>query len=151
MAVTAGFYGPAIQGQWSATTARRQDWVTGDPIKCGLTASGYTVDNDAHDFYNDITNELTTTGGYTAGGVTLGSKALNLVGASNRIELDAGDAQWTSASFTANKAFVYFDTAGASTTDPLFSWVQFGADNTVSAGTFTVQWDATGIANITYT
>ncbi len=151
MAVTAGWFGPALQGQWSATAARRQDWVTGDPVKCVLTTVTWTIDNDAHDFYNDVTNELTTTGGYTAGGATLGTKALNLVGASNRIELDAADVSWTSASFTARKSAVYYDTAGASTTDPLFIWIDFGADQTVSAGTFTIQWDATGLATLTYT
>lgn len=150
MAVTAGFYGPAIQGQWSATASRRQDWVTGDTLKCSLHTNTYTIDNDAHDFWNDATNEITGTG-YTTGGVTLGSRALTLVGASNQIQMDAADAAWTTASFTARKGVVYFDTAGASSTDPLFSWVDFGGDNTVSSGTFTIQWDATGIANITYT
>lgn len=151
MAVTAGWYGEALKGQWSATAARRQDWVTGDTLKCGLTTSSYTINaaGGGNTFYSDITNELTTTGGYTVGGVTLGSRAFSIVG--SQLRLDAADAQWTSSSFTARRSFVYFDTAGASTTDPLFTWVDFGADQTVSSGTFTIQWDSTGIATVSYT
>ena len=59
--------------------------------------------------------------------------------------MDANDAAWTGASFTARYAEVWTDTAGASSTDPLICNVNFGGDETVSAGNFTIQWDATGV------
>lgn len=39
-----------------------------DTIKAMLCAAGYTPDLDAHDYKNDVTNEVTGTG-YTAGGL----------------------------------------------------------------------------------
>ena len=142
MAVTALVYGKAMEGLVSATAARRVDWV-GDTIKVMLCTSSYTPDQDAHDFKDDITNEVTGTG-YTAGGVTLASKTLTYTGASNKEVLDAADASWTTATFTARYAVIYKDT-GTAGTSPVLAYVDFGADQTVTAGTFTIVWDADGL------
>jgi hypothetical protein len=147
MAVTAAWYGNALLGQFSTTAARRVDWAT-DTIKTSLHTSSYTPNQDTDDFFNDATNEITGTG-YTAGGVTLGGKTTAYDSASNEARLDANDAQWTSASFTARIAVTYSDTAGANTTDPVMGYVNFGGDETVASGTFTIQWDATGVLKIT--
>lgn len=147
MAVTHNWYGLALQGQYSTTAARRVDWVT-DTIKTSLHTSTYTPDQDVHDFFNDATNEITGTG-YTAGGVTLGSKTLTYDTATNEVRLDAADPSWTSASFTARYAITYADTAGASSTDPLLTYINFGADETVASGTFSIVLDSTGLAKIT--
>ena len=147
MAVTANWYGNALLGQFSTTAARRVDWVT-DAIKTSLHTSSYTPAQDTDDFFNDATNEITGTG-YTAGGVTLGSKTLTYDSGTNETRLDAADAQWTSASFTARIAVTYSDTGGAASTDPVMGFVNFGGDETVSSGTFTIQWDATGVLKIT--
>ncbi len=139
---TALMYGKAVEGQFSATAARRVDWV-GDTIKVMLCTSSYTPDQDAHDFKDDITNEITGTG-YTAGGATLGSKTLTYVGASNKLVLDAADTSWTTASFTARYAVVYKDT-GSAATSPVLGYVDFTTDQTVTAATFTITWDADGV------
>lgn len=44
--------------------------------KLALVTSTYTPDAEAHSVYGDLTNELTTANGYTAGGIALGSVAL---------------------------------------------------------------------------
>jgi hypothetical protein len=62
------------EGLMTGVTNGVWDWDT-DTIKCALTTSTYTVDIDTHDFFNDVTNEITGTG-YTAGGATLASTAL---------------------------------------------------------------------------
>jgi hypothetical protein len=139
MAVTAKWYGLPLKNQIAGSTLF--DWDT-DTIKCALTTSSYVVDQDAHDFFNDITNELPTAGGYTAGGTTLTCSAPAYDGASNTVRLDATDAQWTSATFTCRFAIVYKST-GTAATSPLLGYVDFGGDETVSSGTFTVQWDNT--------
>lgn len=41
-----------------------------DTIKVALTTSSYTPNFNTHDFFNDVTNEITGTG-YSAGGATL--------------------------------------------------------------------------------
>ena len=38
-----------------------------DTIKIALCTSSYTPNIDTHDFFDDITNELSTASGYTAG------------------------------------------------------------------------------------
>lgn len=63
--------------------------------------------------YANITNELTTTGGYTAGGTTAGSPTLTGGGATATITWDTGNVSWTGsgAGFTARFAFIYDDTS----------------------------------------
>lgn len=146
--VTAFWYGNALLGQYSATAARRVDWVT-DSVKTALCTSTYAPNQDTHTFFSDITNELPTAGGYTAGGVALGTKSVSYDATTNETRLIAANASWASATFTARFSVTYSDTAGAGTTDPLLGYVNFGADQSVSSGTFTIQWDATGVLKIT--
>lgn len=147
MSVVNKWYRAAFQGQFSATAARRVDWVS-DTIKTTLHTNSYTFAQDTDDFFNDATNELSTAGGYTAGGVTLGTKSID-VGTTLQVRLIAANAQWTSATFTARQAVVWADTAGASSTDPLMMNINFGSDQSVSSGTFTIAWAADGVGKVT--
>lgn len=117
-------------------------WSTAT-IQCSLHTA-YTLDQDAHDFFNDVSaTEVAATGGYAANGVTLGSKTSNYTSATDVIWLDAGDASWASSTISATDAIVWSNTAGASTTDPVMGAVDFGATVATTNGTFLVQWDAT--------
>jgi len=147
MRVVNKWYRAAFAGQYSATAARRVDWVT-DTIKTTLHTVTYSFAQDTDDFFNDATNELSTAGGYTAGGVTLGTKSIS-TSTTLQVQLVAANAQWTSATFTARQAVVGADTAGASSTDPLLMNVNFGADQSVSSGTFTIAWAADGVGKVT--
>lgn len=139
--VTASLFGLQSQKQidgsapivWSSAT-----------IKLGLTTSAWTPNQDTHDFEDDVTNEVAGTG-YTAGGVTLGSKTSTYDTASDQTRLDAADASWAGSTLTARRAFLWNDTAGAASTDPLIGWIDFGADVSTTAGTFQITFDATGI------
>ena len=146
MAVVHKWYGEGVRGQWSSTADRRVDWVV-DTIQCTLHTATYSFDQDAHDFFNDATNEITGTG-YTAGGVALSGKSLTYDTGTNEVRLDANDAAWTGATFTARHATTWKNTAGASSTDPLLTNVDFGADESVASGNFSVQWAADGLAKI---
>lgn len=147
MSVVNKWYRAAFAGQFSATAARRVDWVS-DTIKCTLHTNTYSFAQDTDDFFNDATNELSTAGGYTAGGVTLGTKSID-TGTTLQTRLIAANAQWTSATFTARQAVVWADTAGASSTDPLMMNINFGADQSVSSGTFTIAWASDGVGKVT--
>lgn len=147
MAVSAKWFGNALTGQYGNTAARRVDW-TADTIKVALCSSSYTPNQDTHDFFDDVTNELAATGGYTSGGATIASPTVTYDSASNEIRLDAADTAWTSASFTARYAVIYKST-GVASTSPLLGYVDFGGDETVSSGTFTIVWDSTGVLKIT--
>jgi hypothetical protein len=115
-------------------------------MKYMLTTSAWTPDPDAHDFANDVTNEVVGTG-YTAGGATLGSKTSNYTSATDQAWLDAADTSWPSSTITARRAPLQSDTGGASSTDPLWGWLDFGADVVTSAGTLQITHDPTGIIN----
>lgn len=146
MAVTALMYGPIFNYVFGNNSIN----LTGATVKTALATSTYTPDQDTHDFFNDITNEVTGTG-YTAGGATLANDTFTQTTGSNLWTYDADDTSWTTSTITARYGIVYVDTAGASTTDPLIFYENFGGDFTTSAGTFLITWAATGLFTITYT
>ena len=51
------------------------DWDTHD-LRVTIHTSSYTPDLDAHDYVADLTNELGTGGGYTAGGLAVAAKSI---------------------------------------------------------------------------
>jgi hypothetical protein len=86
-------------------------------------------------------NEVSGTG-YTAGGTVLTSTALS-ESPSGTIMYDAADTSWTTSTITnARCALIYADALAGNNAICL---VNFGADYSTSAGTFTIQWAATGI------
>src|SRR3982751_5694470 len=101
------WYGTPIKNALDGTAL--VDWDT-DTIKVALATSSYVPDQDTHDFFNDVTNQLTTGGGYTAGGVALTGRSVVVNGATNTVRFLATAAQWTSATFTSRFAIVYKDT-----------------------------------------
>lgn len=143
MPVTAFVYGNMLV----FITDAQIDWTV-DTIKVALATSSYTPDQDAHDYFNDVVaNEISGTG-YTADGQALGTPTRTYTGGTNTLSLDAVDSQWTSSSFTARFAVVYKDRGGAQSADELLSYVNFGGDETVSSGTFTIQWHTDGVIKI---
>lgn len=141
LVVTGGQFGVPQKNMWGGTNLI--DWDT-DTIKTALSTSTYVPDIDLHDFFNDVTNELATAGNYTAGGWTLTASAPAYDTATDQIRLDAADVSQASATFTARIATTYKST-GTSTTSPLICFLNFGADVSPSAGTFSIVWDATGV------
>lgn len=146
MAVSGKTYANAVLGQYggagngTSQAARRVDWL-GDTIKVSLHTSSYTPSQTTHCYYSDLTNEVTGTG-YTAGGATLGSTTATK--SSLTVSLDAADTSWTTSTITARYAVIRKDT-GSSATSPVLGYVDFGADQSSTAGTFTITWDSTGI------
>ena len=139
MAVTAFVYGNALIHFADADI----DW-TADTIKVALSTSGEVPAQDTDDFFDDVSNEVVGTG-YTADGATLASPTRTYTGGTNTMSLDAADTAWTTASFTARNAHVYKDRGGATSADELISYVDFGGDETVASGTFTIQWHSDGV------
>ena len=141
--VTAAFYGLTVE-KIAEQVGNDVNFLTGT-VKLSLHTATHSPDRDAHDFYNDANNELGAGNGYNAGGETLGSKTITYDSASDQVRWDAADVPWT---FTASKTWrygiMYIDTAGASTTDPLYALLTWDSDQTVSTA-YTIVWDAAGI------
>ena len=113
--------------------------LVADTIKIALYTSSASL-GAATTAYS-TTNEITGTG-YTAGGVTLGSKVVSTSGTT--AYFDSADPSWTSASFTANGALIYNDT----NSDKAIAVLAFGGDFTVAGGTFQIVFPAAGTAAI---
>jgi hypothetical protein len=125
------------------------DWDS-DTIKVALLTSSYTPDQDAHDYFNDVSSaEVTGATGYTAGGATLASKTITYDSGTNVLVLDAADTTWASSTITARYAVVYDASGGNAASNALIGYVDFGSDQSSSNGNFTITWDSTGIVRIT--
>ena len=111
---------------------------TGDVFKIALYNS--TASYNASTSTYSATNEITGTG-YTAGGLTLTNVTPVANGTAGVV--DFNDAVWTGASFTARGALIY----NTSKSNKVVAVLDFGADQTVSSGTFTVQFPVADSAN----
>lgn len=117
-----------------------------DAIKVALCTSSYTPSQDNHDFFDDITNEVSD-GNYVAGGATMGSPAITLT--ARVLKFDGDDVQWASSTITARYAIIYDSTPSNGGNKPLIGYVDFGEDKVSENGTFKIQWNASGIFTIT--
>jgi hypothetical protein len=147
MAVTALWYGLAF----TSTFNKEADWDT-DTVKTMLTTSTYSAkqDTDRYKSVATLTANEVSSANYTAGGFTISALTPGYNTGTNVWNLTpAANASWTPVTFTARYAVSYDSTPGTDATRPLLSYVDFGADQTVSAATFTVQWAAGGIVQIT--
>ena len=89
-------------------------------------------------------NELATAGNYTQGadaGNLLAGKAVTEAATT---KWDADDHAWASATFTAYHAVIWDSTAG----NDLICSIDFGGAQTVTSGTFTIEWNANGIITL---
>ena len=112
-----------------------------DAIKVALLGNTHSFTASNAVWGNVSANEISGTG-YTAGGATLANQSVAV--ASNTATFDADDVSWTSASFTCYHAVIY-DTTNISS---LMVSIDFGGAQTVTSGTFTVEWSANGIISL---
>lgn len=92
-------------------------------------------------------NEVSGTG-YSAGGVALTTTTFT-ESPTGTVMFDAADASWSSSTIAnARCALVYADALAGNNAIVL---VNFGADYSTTAGTFTIQWASGGIFNIDIT
>lgn len=117
-----------------------------DTIKVALVTSTYTVDQDLHVDFGDITNEVVGTG-YVARGDALANKTVTVDNVDNEGVFDADDTTWASSTITARGAIIYLD-SGTDATSYLVAYLDFVSDQASSAGNFTIQWGNEGILNL---
>ena len=138
MAVSAFLYDKFAQKQLDGSAP--VVWSS-DTIKVALLSNAHTPNQATHDFFDDVSaNEITGTG-YTAGGATTASVTPTSSGTTSIFDL--ADAQWTSASFTANGSLTY----NSSKSNKAWFVIAFGSDQTVTSGTFTIQWPTADASN----
>jgi|TARA_R110001632_G_scaffold61382_1_gene148121 hypothetical protein len=106
----------------------------GDKFKLALYTSSATL-NSATTAYA-ATNEVANSGQYTAGGGLLVNVNVSMTAGVARA--DFGDRSFTGVTLTARGALIY--NTSSATTNAAVCVLDFGADKTATAGTFTVQF-----------
>ena len=128
-----------IYNRFKANLMNKVVDLEADTIKIALYDTNHSFTATDTDY--TTTNELATAGGYTQGGNTLANAAVTEAATT---KWDADDTEWTSATFTAFHAVIYDSTAS----NDLIASIDFGGAKTVAAGTFTIQFDASGIITL---
>jgi hypothetical protein len=129
---------------------------SGDTVNVALygttpTTATALTDTLAHNAYNGsggqwvTANEVSGTG-YTATGVAVTSKTETSAGTAIAKFTSTATPTWTTATFTAFGCLVYDTTI---TNKYAYCWNYFGGSQSVTAGTFSITWNASGIFAIT--
>lgn len=106
------------------------DAIAAHTFKAALFTSSYA--GDATTGAYSATNELATSGGYTAGGATLAGAATG--SGSGVAWLDFTDPAWVIATFTGARFMLIYD---SSDSNRAYAVIDFGADKAAQGGTFT--------------
>tara|TARA_R100001509_G_scaffold36771_1_gene19774 strand:- start:4442 stop:4873 length:432 start_codon:yes stop_codon:yes gene_type:complete len=112
---------------------------TGDTFNLALYTSSATLNKSTTAY--TTSNEVSGSG-YTAKGNALTSVTPAL--STDTAVCDFADTSFTSASFTARGCLIFNDSA---TGDPAVCAIDFGADKTVTSGTFTIQFPTADASN----
>jgi hypothetical protein len=127
--------------------------IAAQPITVALLTSTYTF-SASHNVYADLTNELTTTGGYTAGGAAI--SGLTLTQSSTVTNLTGSTVTWTAsgggiAAF--RYAAIYVNATVNSVVKPLIAVIDNNGSDvpaTTAPNTLSVVWNATGILQVAH-
>ena len=130
-----------IYNRFKANLMNKEIDLEADTIKIILLDNSHSFSATDNVLTDVSTNEITGTG-YTANGEALSNKAVTQAATT---KWDADDVSWTSASFSAYHAVIYDDSLGS---DDLICSLDFGGEQTVSSGTFTIEFDSDGIITL---
>ncbi len=142
---TGKWFTQAVLGQYNA--GREVDWLN-DTVKVVLTTDTYTPNQDSHTYITEVTGEVTDPSYHR---ITLQGKSITWENESREIRfMSTTNPKWENASFTARWAVIYIEKPqggddGDPSNDIVLGYVDFGGNQTVVSGTFTVTWDATGV------
>lgn len=143
MAITAsGVYGLTLNKQLQDTLGKDMNSET--VVYVMMITDSATPDFDAHDFRNDVTNEVTGGSGYTAGGALMTGTTAT-VSTNGTLIYDGGDVSWATSTITDAMAAVGYFTTGNSTTDEIIWLSDFVTAASSSGGTFQITWSTGGI------
>lgn len=143
MAVTISFFNNFVE---DLGLARMN--LASDSLKVMLV-NGYTF-NAAHASKSQVSGELGTANGYTAGGQELDNVSWGFL--VDKTILDADDVTWSATGGSIGPvtgAVIYDDTVTSPTADRLIAYIDFGGSQTAGVGTdFKVTFNADGVFTI---
>lgn len=115
--------------------------LSSDTIKCALLSSTHSFDADNSAWADISANEVSGTG-YTAGGTTVSGSTVTVDDTNDRASWDAENPAWSGSTITARYAVLYDTTVS----NRLICCFDFGEEKSSNSGTFTIQFNANGIA-----
>ncbi len=143
MAITAsGLYGLTLEKYLINGAALN---LEAEDLKCAMVQDAHTPNFDTHDFFADLTNEVSGTG-YTAGGATVTGTEVTLSG--GVLTWDTNDVTWPASTITDAMGAGYYHDA---VTDELVALQDFVTAASSSGGTFTIEQNASGVFTVDYT
>jgi hypothetical protein len=121
-----------------------------DSFVCTLHTSSYTPSVNADDTWSDVSgSQVAAGGGYSSGGVALGSVAVTRSGGT--VTFDAADVSWASSTITAKYAVVTKKAGGSlASGDLLLGYLDLDTASgsssvSTTGGTFQITWNAGGL------
>lgn len=119
--------------------------LSSDTIKVALFSTDPTSSATT---FTGLSGELSTAGGYTAGGITLGNKTSSQT--SGTYKFDSGDSPtWTSSGSPMGGAAFRYVVLYNSTSDRVIGYYDYGSTVSLTSGNqFAVEFDASGIFTI---
>lgn len=103
-----------IVNDFKAYLLKKKMDLSADTFKVGLAASSSNLATTlTPSAYSNVTGELSTANGYTAGGTAAGSPTVTGGGATSTITFDTANVSWTASggSLVARYAFIYDDSS----------------------------------------
>jgi hypothetical protein len=143
MAITMLWYGNGVL----KVANQSVNWAS-DSIKIALLTSSYSFDQDNHTHFGDVSTYEISGPGYTAGGLTIGTKSITYDGPTNETRFLGDDVTWTGATFSCRYAAVYDDTP-ATGSKWLLGLIDFGATVSVASSAFPVSFTSRKVLKIT--
>lgn len=137
MAMASGLYGITYRDVFD--TSQLAVNIDADTFKMLFVTDTYTPDFNLHDFYADVTNEVTGTNVPSGGTATAGE---SIVASAGLLTIDANDLSIGSATASSIRGRVITDDTLAS--DPLILATTFGADYSPAGGTLLITEAAQG-------
>lgn len=135
------------------------DFTLANSINVALyNTAGFATANFSTEQYYSTTNEITTGGGYTQGGVVLGSPTI-VESPTGTIKFNGSSVTWAASTITGvacARLFFVNNASGsafASNQKPLIGMIYFGSGGPYStvSGNFTIDWASTGIFSLDIT
>lgn len=140
MAFASGLYVATVRDSMKNVIALD---VTSVACKTAMYTNTLSPNFDADPSSYSSTNEVSGTG-YTAGGLIIASPTFT--GSSGILTFDIADTSWAGSTITnARGAIIYADGLAPKAN---ICAINFGADFSTVAGTFTIQWNASGVWSI---
>ena len=122
-------------------------------IKVALLTATYTPNLATHKLFGDVSNELTTANGYTAGGAALAGGTVNFDASANTTTFTATATTWTASGGNIGPftyAVLYASGTLNGHVNPLIGYCKLDPSSLtiIDGNSLTVTWSASGILSI---